>query len=129
MCKRTNSAAKSPEYVSLTVPAGMTSSSKTDYKAACNLIASALYYPCTTYLNPDGSLTTEGKRAFDCIKNGFILGLGGLAITEFNLPFVISSLGALAGFTGCGNVMHLDSLGSTLGTIGKILSLKSSLGL
>jgi hypothetical protein len=94
-------ALKCPEYVSLTVPSGTTSSVKTDYRAACNLVAGALYYPCSEYLTNDGSLTREGKRAFDCIKNGFILSVGGLAITEFNLPFVITALGLLAGLTDC----------------------------
>lgn len=125
----TNGVAKSPEYVSLTVPSGTTSSVKTDYRAACNLVADALYYPCSEYLTNDGSLTREGKRAFDCIKNGFILGVGGLAITEFNLPFVIAALGLLAGFTDCENVVHLDKLSGALGTVNEVLTLKSSLGI
>jgi hypothetical protein len=123
-----NSPAKLPEYVSVTVPSGTQSSPKTDFTVACNLVAVALYNPCSTYVNPDGTFTKEGKRAFDCIKSGFSLGLGGLLLSGGNVPAVTFALGILAGPTGCGNVVHLELAGGLL-DLGKLNTLKSALGI
>ena len=99
-----------------------------DFRVACNLIAPALYNPCSTYLYPDNSLTKEGKRAFDCIKSGFGLGLGGLLLSGGDFPLVFGLLGVLAPITGCGNVVHLELAGGLL-DLGKLNTLKSALGI
>ena len=70
----------------------------------------------------------EGQRAFDCIKSGFGLGLGGLLLSGGNYPLVVTLLGILAGPTGCGNVVHLE-LASGLLDLGKLNTLKSALGI
>ncbi len=124
----TNSPAKLPEYVSVIVPGGI-KSSNIDFRAACDLISLALYSPCSVYVNPDGTLATEGERAFGCIKNGFGLGLGGLLLSGGDFPLVVGLLGVLAGPTGCGNVIHLDVASGLLGDLGKLNALKSALGI
>jgi hypothetical protein len=86
-----------------------------DFKAACDILSPALYQPCSSYVNPDGSLTKEGQRAYDCIKGGFVLGLGGLLLSGGDVPAVTASLGILAGFTGCGKVVHLELAAGLLG--------------
>jgi hypothetical protein len=108
---------------------GETKSANINFKAACDIISPALYHPCSWYVNPNGSLTKEGQRAYDCIKNGFGLGVGGLVITEGNIPLVITGLGLLSGFTGCENVVHLELLSGVLDTVGKINSVKSALNI
>jgi hypothetical protein len=126
----TNSPAKAPEYVSVSTPSGIAASQPPDYRTACNIVAPAMYNPCTTYLYPDGTLTAEGQRAFNCIKNGFALGLGGLLLSGGDVPAVVAALGILAGPTGCGNVVHLELASGLIGgDLGKLNTLKSALGI
>lgn len=73
----TNSPAKLPEYISVTVPGN-----SKNWLDTCKSIEWGLMYPCSTYMKPDGSLTGEGQRAYNCISNGGLLAgvgfLGGL---------------------------------------------------
>ena len=42
----------------------------------CQLVQPALYQSCDVLVNPDGSLTDQGRHALNCIKNGALLGGG-----------------------------------------------------
>jgi type IV secretory pathway VirB2 component (pilin) len=45
----------------------------TDWSGICNQIQSILVGPCGQLVNTDGSFTTDGQRAHDCIQNGILL--------------------------------------------------------
>jgi len=53
---------------------------------------------------PDGTLTQAGQTAVGCIRNGVLLGLGGLAT---GLPLFLI-IGGLSVPTGCGNIVNWD---------------------
>ena len=108
---------------------GETKPANINFKAACDILAPALYYSCLTYVNPNGSLTKEGQRAYNCIKNGFALGLGGLLLSGGDFPLITGALGLLAGPTGCGNVVHLDLASGLITDVGRLNSLKSALNI
>jgi hypothetical protein len=54
-----------------------------DWMGACTTIQQVLHQPCESYVNSDGTLTSEGERAVKCITNGAVLAGGGLS---FGLP-------------------------------------------
>ena len=82
-----------------------------DWMRICNMVQSALYKSCNAYVNDNGILTTEGERAFGCIRNGALLG-GGAALLGAPLEFIIPGLNVLAGMTGCDGIVKLDLLSS-----------------
>jgi len=51
---------------------------------------------------------TRNAKITGCIRNGVLLGLGGLA-TGLPLFLIIGGLKALSIATGCGNIINLDA--------------------
>jgi hypothetical protein len=83
----------------------------TDWSGICNQIQSILVESCSQLVNTDGSFTSDGQHAHDCIQNGILLGGGALAL-GLPLPMVIPGLKALSGQTGCDNIVNWDALNS-----------------
>ena len=89
----------------------------------CNKVQLALYQSCDTLVNSsDGTLTSEGERAFGCIRNGALLALGALGL-GVSPGIIIGGLGLLAALTGCNGIVKMDQLGS----IGDLSSLSKTL--
>jgi hypothetical protein len=83
-------------------------SSGPDWNNICNQVQSLLVQSCGDLVNSDGTLTQSGDTAVGCIRNGVVLGLGGLA-TGLPLFLIIGGLKALSGPTGCGNIVNWDA--------------------
>ena len=83
-------------------------SSGPDWNNICNQVQSLLLQSCGDLVNSDGTLTQSGDTAVGCIRNGVLLGLGGLA-TGLPLFLIIGGLKALSGPTGCGNIVNWDA--------------------
>jgi len=49
-----------------------------DWNNICNQVQSLLVRSCGDLVYPDGTLTQAGQTAVGCIRNGVVLGLGGL---------------------------------------------------
>ena len=91
-----------------------------DWSGICNQIQSILVQPCDQLVNSEGSLTSDGQHAHDCIQNGILLGGGALAL-GLPLPLVIPGLKAASGPTGCNDIVNWDELDSgTLGLLTQI---------
>jgi hypothetical protein len=84
-------------------------SSGPDWNNICSQVQSLLVQSCGDLVYPDGTLTEKGQTAVGCIRNGVVLGLGGLAITPLSLPMIIAVLKALSVPTGCGNIVNWDA--------------------
>jgi len=54
-------------------------SSGPDWNKICNQVQSLLVQSCGHLVYHDGTLTQAGQTAVGCIRNGVLLGLGGLA--------------------------------------------------
>jgi hypothetical protein len=78
-----------------------------DWNNICNQVQSLLVQSCGDLVNSDGTLTQSGENAVGCIRNGVLLGLGGLA---YGLPLflIIGGLKALSVPTGRGNIVNWD---------------------
>jgi hypothetical protein len=83
-------------------------SSGPDWNNICNQVQSLLVQSCGDLVNSDGTLTQSGDTAVGCIRNGVVLGLGGLA-TGLPLFLIIGGHKALSGPTGCGNIVNWDA--------------------
>lgn len=83
----------------------------TDWSGICNQIQTILVESCSQLVNTDGSFTSDGQHAHDCIQNGILLGGGALAL-GLPLPMVIPGLKALSSQTGCDNIVNWDALDS-----------------
>ncbi len=83
-----------------------------DWMSICNTVSGALMQPCSAYVNSDETLSTEGERAFGCIRNGVLMA-GGAMTLGVPTPIIIGGLRTLADQTGCGNIVNwnLVSLG------------------
>jgi hypothetical protein len=68
-----------------------------------------LLKPCSSLVNPDGSLTSQGDTAVGCIRNGFV---AAAAATKFKVPFdtIKNVLKGFAGLTGCGGIVDMDQI-------------------
>jgi hypothetical protein len=82
---------------------------KLDWMKKCLLVQPALYKPCNEYVDDNGVLTTEGKRAIVCIRDGAIIGLGTL---KFGLPpiLVFPGLDMFAEMEGCNGIVNFQVL-------------------
>jgi hypothetical protein len=87
----------------------------------CIKLQSALYKPCSSYVNPDNTLTKDGEAVLKCFKTGRALGV---ASASLGLPadIVTSGLNFLAGSTGCGNILKPGEL-NKIGDLGNITNL------
>jgi hypothetical protein len=78
----------------------------------CNAGQAYLLQSCSSLVTPDGSLTSPGNTAVECITNGAIItALAG----KFNLPVdaLKGLLGALATPTGCGGIVNLEQISNS----------------
>ena len=80
-------------------------SSGPDWNSICNQVQSLLVQSCADLVYPDGTLTQAGQTAVGCIRNGVVLGLGGLAI-GIPLYLIIGGLEALSRPTGCDHIVN-----------------------
>jgi len=87
----------------------------------CIKLQSAFYKPCSSYVNPDNTLTKDGEAVLKCFKTGGALGV---ASSSIGLPadIVTRGLNFLAGSTGCGNIVKPDEL-NKIGDLGNITNL------
>jgi hypothetical protein len=83
-----------------------------DWSIACYNVERWLIHPCSTHLNPDGTLTQEGNRAKDCIIGGALLSGASLYLSRGTLPTgtIIDGLALLAPTNGCGDVVDFVKL-------------------
>jgi hypothetical protein len=68
-----------------------------------------LLKPCSSLVNPDGSLTSQGDTAVGCIRNGFA---AAALATKFNMSFdtIKNALKGFAPLTGCGGILDMDQI-------------------
>jgi hypothetical protein len=81
----------------------------------CKAVQTWLTLPCNSYVNSNGVLTTEGKRAKGCISNGILLtGAGYLlshgTIASLGTGPIINILKPLSVATGCGGIVDWQRL-------------------
>ena len=64
---------------------------------------------CSSFVYPDGSLTSQGDTAVGCIRNGFV---AAALATEISLPFNLTKaiLSGAAPLTGCGGIVDMDQI-------------------
>jgi hypothetical protein len=79
-----------------------------DWDSICNQVQSLLVQSCRDLVNSDGTLTDQRQTAVGCIRNGVLLGLGGLS-QGLPLPVIIGGLKLLSNPTGCGNIVNWDA--------------------
>ena len=106
---------------SITQSYGTSSNRGTDWMQMCGYVQGALYQTCDNYVDDDGDLTRDGEEAFDCIRNGALLGGGALTL---GLPpgLITRGLEMLAGPTGCDGIVNFQIL-NNIGGLGTILNL------
>jgi hypothetical protein len=91
------------------VPTMPDTSPRNDWMNACSTIQQFLYQSCDAYVNSDGTLTDEGDRAVVCIRNGAVLGGGGM-IGGIPPSIAAEILGGLAEMTGCGGIVDMQEV-------------------
>lgn len=107
-----------PESYDRDVPTSL-STQGSDFGPICNTLQIALYPSCSELVNPDGSLTYQGRSTVWCIVNG--AAIGGIASTVIPLHLVLQGLNFLSEPTGCGGLVKLDILDS-IGNINGIVN-------
>ena len=95
-----------------------------NYNSVCQTVQPVLVQSCSTLVNSDGSLTSDGTHAMNCIKNGVLLG-GGASLIGVPLPLVLKGLSILSAPTGCDGIVDMSAF--NLLNIGSISSLLNSL--
>jgi hypothetical protein len=93
-----------------------------DWISVCSNLQVALISSCDVLVNQDNTLTTEGQRAVDCIRNGILLAGGGSFLANLPISLVITALQALEEPIGCGGVVNWGSIGN-VGDLQGIISL------
>ncbi len=70
------------------------------------------FFHLTAYVNPDGSLTVEGKRAKDCISGGGIISGGSFLLTQGLAPasIIVDGLSVAAPIANCGGIVDFVKL-------------------
>jgi hypothetical protein len=101
-----NPTSNSGQGVNQAVTTGGSGHSGPDWNNICNQVQS-LVQSCGDLVNSDGTLTQSGETTVGCIRNGVVLGLGGLA-TGLPLFLIIGGLKALSAPTGCSNIVNWD---------------------
>jgi hypothetical protein len=91
-----------------------------DWSGKCQLVQVALTQSCDMLVNPDGSLTDQGRHALNCIKNGALL-RGGAKLVGLPTWLIFRGLGLLAGPTGCDGIVKMGALKGISG-LGSIIS-------
>lgn len=91
-----------------------------DWIRICNDLQVALVSSCDILVNSDITLTEEGDRAVECIRNGILLAGGGTFLLALPLPLVIAALQILEEPTGCGGIVEWGLIGDVGGLKGII---------
>lgn len=76
----------------------------------CSQVQFALYRQCDVLVNADGTLTSEGERAINCIKDGTVLFDAGTDILHLPRDQILGALALLSILTECGNVVKFSNL-------------------
>ena len=97
-----------------------------DWSGTCNSVQVILVQPCSQLVNSDGSLSSDGQHAMDCIKNGALLALGG-QVLSIPLPEAIKILTTIAPSFGCGSVVDFHGAGQ-LSNLGILQTIINTLG-
>lgn len=95
------------------VCSGSTSTStQGSWLGTCQTIQDYLILTCNSYVNPDGSLTTKGEEAKECITNGGILAGGSWLLSNGLLTpgAIVDGLSIAAPLTGCGGIVDFVKL-------------------
>jgi hypothetical protein len=84
-------------------------------QSMCKAVQAYLTLSCASYVNSDGVLTTEGKRAKGCISNGILLTGAGYLLSEGQIATlgtgpIIGILQPLSEATGCGGIVKWQKL-------------------
>ena len=61
---------------------------------------------------PNNVLTSQGERAWGCIRNGLLLSGGGVYLLSLPIEVIIPILRALSEPTGCGDIVDWNPIGS-----------------
>lgn len=81
-----------------------------NWLALCAQVQFALYKQCNVLVNADGTLTSEGERAINCIKDGTVLFEAGTDILHLPCDQILGMLTLLDILTECGNVVKFSHL-------------------
>lgn len=83
--------------------------------------------PCDTLVNGDGSLTSNGTHAMECIRNGIALAGGATFLLHLPLNLVLKGLSKLAVPSGCSGIVDMSQfdLLSHIGSLSSILEFLS----
>jgi hypothetical protein len=92
----------------------------------CNLLQTSLNNSCDQLVDPNGNLTRLGNSTVKCIVADAILGVGA-TVLEITPNFVNSSLDALSGPVGCGEVVKIDQLNNLLSATGNLKGIVNQL--
>ena len=85
------------------------STGRVDWMELC-LQADAIIIPsCSSLVSQNNVLTTEGERAWGCIRNGLLLA-GGAALLQWPLEVVIPELQVLSEPTECRGIIEWNSV-------------------
>lgn len=76
----------------------------------CAQVQFALYEQCKVLVNGDGTLTSEGERAINCIKDGTVLFDAGTDVLHIPRDQALGVLAFLATMTGCSNIVNFNHL-------------------
>lgn len=71
----------------------------------CKAVENYLVSPCSTYVDSNGVLSTEGQRAKGCISNGIMLTGVGL-VSHLPVEMIIGILKPLSENTSCGGIVN-----------------------
>lgn len=80
------------------------------WTGVCNTLQPVLLQSCTELVNSDGTFTSEGQLANDCIRNGIVLATGGIFVSQLPVPVISAALKTLPIQTGCGGIVNWDSI-------------------
>ena len=97
-----------------------------EWSSICNTVQIILVQPCNQLVNSDGTLTSDGQHAMECIRNGAFLAVGGQA---FSVPLTtaVKILTTIAPSLGCGNVVDFQGA-DQLGNLGILQTIIHALG-
>lgn len=76
----------------------------------CDHTQQYLLQPCSTLINPDGSLNSQGEKAVGCIRNGFAGAVIGSKYLGLSFDQIKGILNGASGLTGCGGIVNLDQI-------------------
>jgi hypothetical protein len=78
----------------------------------CDVVDQYLVNPCSTYVNSDGSLTSEGQRVKDCFKGDVLFGGESQTLANYLVPKSAIEEGRkiAAIITGCDGIFDLPKL-------------------